>query len=161
RLDEYSGHALVTFFARLGLCQRIVLMRVESGGDEQHRRLELIEAREDFLLHRGEVIIIISAGPEGDVDDETFTRPDSRFPFVAAAGVAGARMLVQADEELARIVLKAGLRAVAVVDVEIDDPDPLDRVFLLKITCGDGDVGEEAETHGALGFGMMAGRARG
>ena len=47
------------------------------------------------------------------------------------------------------------------MDVKIDDGDFLEVVFLLEIFGGDGDVGEEAETHGMIGLGVMAGRTDG
>ena len=83
------------------------------------------------------------------------------FAPEACAGIAGARMLVHADEKDAGIALETSLRSVAVVDVEIDDGDFLELVFLLEILGGDGDVGEEAEAHGMIGLGVMAGRPDG
>jgi len=44
-----------------------------------------------------------------------------------------------------------------VVNVEIDNGDFLELIFLLEIFGGDGDVGEEAEAHGVIGLGVMAG----
>ena len=52
------------------------------------------------------------------------------------------------------------LRAVAVMDVEIDDRDAVDAVLLLGVARGDGDVVEQAEAHRPRGLGVMAGRAR-
>ena len=78
------------------------------------------------------------------------------FPFKTAAGVAGARVLVHADEEGRGIIFEAGLGAVTVMNVEVDDRDFADAVLLLEIFCGDGDVGEEAESHGSIGFGVVA-----
>ena len=52
-------------------------------------------------------------------------------------------------------------RAVAVMDVEIDDRDTLGPVRRLGVARGDGHVVEEAETHRRRDFGMVAGRARG
>ena len=48
------------------------------------------------------------------------------------------------------------LRAVAVVQVPVDDQDALEAVFFLCIGGSDGDVVEEAEAHGPVGFGMVA-----
>ena len=52
------------------------------------------------------------------------------------------------------------LRAVAVMDVEIDDRDALGIIAGARIVRGDRHIVEEAEAHGAARFGMMAGRAR-
>ena len=53
------------------------------------------------------------------------------------------------------------LGAVAVMDVEIDDRHPLGIMADAGMECGDGGIVEQAETHGAAGFGMVAGRADG
>ena len=53
------------------------------------------------------------------------------------------------------------LRAVAVVDVEIDDRDALCAVDGLRVAGGDGGIVEEAETHRRRRFGVMARRPRG
>ncbi len=45
------------------------------------------------------------------------------------------------------------------VNVEIDDGDAFGTVLLARIKPGDGGVGEQAEAHGAIGLGMMAGRS--
>ena len=59
------------------------------------------------------------------------------------------------------IVPEDVLRAVAVMDVEIDDRDALGAVGRLGVTRGDGRIVEEAKAHRRRDFGMMAGRARG
>ena len=58
-----------------------------------------------------------------------------------------------------RIVPKNVLGAVAVMDVEIHDRDPLGAVRRLGVARGDGGVIEEAETHRGRDFGVMPGRA--
>src|SRR5439155_25123754 len=83
------------------------------------------------------------------------------FGFEAGAGVTRPRVLVHADEKDAGVGFETGLGAVAVVDVEIDDGDLLEVVFLLKIFGGDGDVGEEAEAHRVGGLGVVAGGSDG
>ena len=63
-------------------------------------------------------------------------------------------------EEQAVVVLERRLGAVAVVDVEIDHGDTGEALGLGR-SRGDGDVGEQAETHGTVRLCMMAGRADG
>ena len=53
------------------------------------------------------------------------------------------------------------LRAVAVMHVEIDDRHPLGVIALARVIGGDGRLVEEAEAHGAVLLGMVAGRAHG
>ena len=60
-----------------------------------------------------------------------------------------------------RIVPEDVLRAVAVVDVEIDDRDALGAVYRLGVTRGDGRIVEETKAHRRRDFRMMARRARG
>ena len=52
------------------------------------------------------------------------------------------------------------LRAVAVVDVEIDDGDALGAMRGLRVARGDRRVVEEAEAHRGRDFGVVAGRPR-
>ena len=47
------------------------------------------------------------------------------------------------------------------MDVEIDDRRARDAVLVLRMARGDRGVVEEAESHRAGGFGVMAGRPRG
>ena len=61
----------------------------------------------------------------------------------------------------ARVAPEDVLRAVAVVDVEIDDRDALDAVGRLGVARGDRGVVEEAEAHRRRRLGVMAGRPRG
>ena len=83
------------------------------------------------------------------------------FGFKAGAGITEARVLVHADEKDTGVGFKTRLRAVAVVDVKIDNGDLLRAMFLLKIFGSDGDVGEETESHRMIRLGMMAGRPHG
>ena len=46
------------------------------------------------------------------------------------------------------------------VNVEIDDRDALGIIAGARVMRGDGGLIEEAEAHGAAGFGMVAGRAQ-
>ena len=63
--------------------------------------------------------------------------------------------------EQAGIVLEDGLRAVAVMHVEIDHRDPREAVHLARPQRADRDIVEQAEPHRPAGLGMMAGRAHG
>jgi hypothetical protein len=59
------------------------------------------------------------------------------------------------------VALEDVLRAVAVVDVEIEDRDSGKPVRGERLSCACGHAVEKAEAHGALAFGMVAGRAHG
>ena len=75
---------------------------------------------------------------------------------VAGAGIE--RHLVGRAVEDGRIVPDDGLGAVAVMHVPVDDRHALGAVRGLGVARRDHRVGEQAEAHGAVGFGMMAGR---
>ena len=68
-------------------------------------------------------------------------------------------VLVDRDRQHVGIGVERGLRAVAVVDVPVDDRDPSDVVRGDRVHRGERDVGEDAETHRPIGLGVMAGRA--
>ena len=81
--------------------------------------------------------------------------------LVALARPAGARVerpLVQRDVEDGRVVPEDVLRPVAVVDVPVDDRDPLEAELGLRRARRDRDVVEEAEAHRAVGGRVVAGR---
>ncbi len=61
--------------------------------------------------------------------------------------------------EQAFVGFERGLRAVAVMDVEIDDRHPLEAVHVAGPQGADRGVVEQAETHRPIGFGMVPGRA--
>ena len=86
------------------------------------------------------------------------------FPFAGLVGGAGAGIpgrLMRAEVEDRSIAIEDILRAVTVVDVPIDDRHLGDPVLLLRVARGDGDIIKQAETHAAIGRGMMAGRPHG
>lgn len=55
-------------------------------------------------------------------------------------------------------VKKGVLRAVPVVDVPVHHQDLSEAVLPLQVFGGDSHVVEQAESHGAAGFGMVTGR---
>src|SRR5690606_1713799 len=77
----------------------------------------------------------------------------------ARAGIE--RPLVRRDVEAGGVGLERGLRAVAVMHVEIDHGDTLATVNRAGVERPNGDVVEEAEAHGRLRLGMMSRRADG
>jgi hypothetical protein len=61
----------------------------------------------------------------------------------------------------ARLLPEHVLGAVAVMDIEIDHGHTVQPPGFQRMACGDGDAGKQAEPHGAVAFGVVAGRARG
>jgi hypothetical protein len=56
------------------------------------------------------------------------------------------------------IVFDQRLRSVAVVHVPVGNQNALGSVSLLRVSCTNADVVEEAETHAAAALGVVAGR---
>ena len=67
-------------------------------------------------------------------------------------------MAVQADEQHGRVVLEQVLRAVAVVDVPVEDQNALEVEFVAQRAGGDDDVVEQTEAHRAVALGVVTGR---
>jgi hypothetical protein len=67
---------------------------------------------------------------------------------------------VDGEEEHRRVRVEDVVRAVAVMDVPVDDHDALHAQRRLRVPSGDGGVVEEAEAHGARDLGVVARRAQ-
>src|SRR3546814_17561737 len=103
------------------------------------------------------------------------TRTDTLFPYTtlfrsdvgvhaALTGRAGARIeraLVGRGVEQVGIVPEGRLGAVAVMHVEVHHGDAAQAVRLTCMQGTDRDVVEQAEPHGAVRLGMVAGRPHG
>ena len=69
------------------------------------------------------------------------------------------RVLVQRDGQHAGVVVEGGLRAVAVVDVPVNDRDALEAAVRQRVVDRDGGVAEQAEAHAGVGHRVVPGRA--
>ena len=127
---------------------------VETGRDQHDIRAEGVELGQDALAHRLAEPVAAVAGLQRRIAD-----------VAVGAGLGGRararkqRHFVRRGVEQVPVVPEDALRAVAVVDVEIDDRDALGAVAGAGVEAGDGDVGEQAEAHGAVLLGVVAGRA--
>ena len=114
---------------------------------------EFLQLRQDQVFERG-----------AEFDAAVFRgqrRVDDGVVLAALAGGAGAgkqRHLVRRAIHHGRVGPENILRAVAVMDVEIDHRGAADAVFALGVARGDRGVVEEAEAHRLADLGMMAGR---
>ncbi len=63
---------------------------------------------------------------------------------------------MRGDEENRGVTVEDVLRAVAVVHVKVEDENPLQPVDPLRMPRCDGDAAEDAEAHGAGGYGVVA-----
>ena len=87
-------------------------------------------------MERLKIVLVARAGHHGDVERCAAPGAFADFPVVSGAGVAGAGMLVDADKQNRGVILERRLRAVAVMNVEIDDGDRADAVAFLQISRG-------------------------
>ena len=71
------------------------------------------------------------------------------------------RELVRREEEHRGVGLEERLGAVSVVDVPVDDQDPVQLLALAKRARGDRYVVEEAESHAPIRLSVVAGRPNG
>ena len=133
--------------------ERVAIMGVEAGRDEDEVGGECVDGWEHPLGEGGAIGGTVGAGRQRNVENVAC----AGFGGCAGAGVE--RPLVSGGVEDGRVVPKGGLGAVAVMDVPIDDGDTLRAVRALRVAGGDGDGGEEAETHRPVGLGVVAGRA--
>ena len=133
-------------------------MGVIAGRDQDQAGLErACDRGDDVLDQRHE---LPAAGPRGHrkVDGEPLA-----FALAGVLGRAGARIprpLVDAGVENVAGGGEDRLRAVAVVDVPIEDQDALGSAGIDRVPRRDRGVVEEAEAHCPVALGVMAGRTQ-
>ena len=99
--------------------------------------------------------------PEPDIGAQRHVDDVADPGLARRAGAGIKRILVRRGVEQAAVALEGRLRAVAVMDVEIDDRDPGEPVHLARPQRADRGIVEQAKPHRPFGLGMMAGRADG
>jgi hypothetical protein len=128
-------------------------MGIETRRDEDEIGAEGIERRQDDGRHGVAEFRAAITLAQGSIEDIAH----SGFRRRPGAGIER-HLMGRAIEQVA-IGPEDVLRAIAVMDVEIDDRDALGIVALAGIESGNGGIVEEAKAHGPARFGMMAGRA--
>src|SRR5208283_425642 len=136
--------------------ERIEAVAVEAGRDDDEIGREVGDARQDRRFHRLAEGFAPVAGAQGSVYDLIVR---ASLPDLPRAGKE--RHLMGRCVHNVPVVPEGVLRAVAVMDVEIDDRDALGAIDRLRVTRGNGRVVEETEAHRHRDFSMMARRARG
>ncbi len=135
----------------------VVLVGIESSGDEYELGFELVGDGKEDLGEGGGVVAVGSSGGKGNVD--VVAGSVARAEGVDGAGFGKERRLVDVEGEDVSAVFEAVLGAVAVVDVPVDDEDAFDAELFGGVGCGNGDVVEDAKSHGVIVFGVVAGWA--
>ncbi len=134
-------------------------MGIEPGGNENELRLKRLRGRGEVRVERRQVFGVAAAGHHGQVQRRALARAPAALVGVARAGVEGRRVAVHAAEEHTRVVLERMLRAVAVMNVEIEDQHPLDAVAIQQPPGRQRDVVEQAKPHRQVPLRVMPGRA--
>ncbi len=94
---------------------------VLAGGVDDEIGLEVLDERQDDLAHGEEEALVRGAGRQGHVDRGPEGPGAAHLVGVAGAGVEGAAVLVQRDEQGVRVVPVDVLGAVAVMAVGVHD----------------------------------------
>ena len=129
-------------------------MGIEARGDQDHLRLKSIQRRQPALLEHLSCCGTVAAGSQRHVDHIR------RRVLGAAARIEG--MLEKARHQQVVPPLRCAkhiLRAVAVVDVEVDYRDSLEPLLLQRVGSGHADVVEYAKAHRAALRCVVAARA--
>src|ERR1700730_18156057 len=153
-IHQFARHPAEIVRLEIERGQRVPVVRVEAGGDDDQFGGELPQLRQDQVFERGAEFGAAVFRGQGRADDG--------IVFAALADGAGTgkqRHLVRRPIHHRRIGPENILGAVAVVDVEIDYRRAADTVFALGVTRGDGGVIEKAKAHRLADFGVMTGRA--
>lgn len=132
-------------------------MGVEAARDQHEIRPKPLGCGDQDSLEDPDVLGIAAAGGHRHVEGVAAAPAVADFRGSAGAGVVG--KLVRGDVEDARIVFERMLAAVTVMDVPVENQNAFYSVFRLECTSRDGDVVDQAESHRAIGFGVVAGRA--
>ncbi len=133
-------------------------MGVEPGRDQDELGLEGPGQGGQELLEGPQVGAVAVAVHQGEVQGAALARAAAHGLPGPGAGVEG--RLVQGGVEDPVVAAEGVLGAIAVVDVPVHDQHPLEPLDLHQVLGGDGHVVEQAEAHGPLGRGVVAGGAQ-
>ena len=132
------------------------MVGIEAGRDDEQLGGEFTQRRQQLVRHGRAEGGRSRAAREGHVDDV------ARHPrLLARARTRVEVRLVAGAVEQVRVVPEAVLRAIAVVHVEVHHGHALQAMPFTRMQRGDGGLVEDTETHGTVGLGMVAARARG
>ena len=139
--------------------QRVVDVGVETARHQYDFGAECKRGGHEESLQRAYVFCVATTRRQGDVEGGSNASTDSGLDGVSRSGVV--RVLMGRNVQNRGILLEEVLSAVSVVNVPVEDQDPLDARLRTKSARGDGDVVEQAEAHGAVRFGVMSGWTNG
>ena len=135
--------------------QRIAFVRIEACRDQEQVRPELTNDRHDHFVKRDMVIIDGRTHLEWQVHGCTSARSLANFISGSSAWVIW--ILMRRDVQHTRVALEGVLRAIAMMNVVINDRNAR-GTQRLRMSCRDRDVVEQAEAHRPIAFGVMTRR---
>jgi hypothetical protein len=121
--------------------ERVASVGVEPSRDEDQLRLEPLDRGCEQPLESLQRIGVACAGTERRIEREAGSAPHARLRRRPGAGEEAAAVAVHRAEEHTVGVVEHLLGAVAVVDVPVDDRDPLEAMRQ-RVRRADGDVAE-------------------
>mmetsp|Transcript_22932 Transcript_22932/g.58556 ORF Transcript_22932/g.58556 Transcript_22932/m.58556 type:complete len:317 (-) Transcript_22932:697-1647(-) len=138
----------------------VALRGVKARRHNDEVGVELVRDGQQHVVQRADVVAVAHVGAvPGNVDAVALPAPDAHLVHCARARVERAAVVAVDGHVHDRVVvLKDVLRAVAVVDVPVQDEHALRARRLRRLGRHRGVV-EEAKAHGHVGLGVVPGRA--
>ena len=130
-------------------------MRVEARAEQHQLRTAAFRGVGQHRLESREILTASGAELQRQVEDRAETFPFAGFFRIAGAGIKRGTMC--REEMNLAVLVEDVLRAVAVMDVPIDDQDTPQSVRL-SLPSRDRDVVEQAKTHWVVGQRVMSRR---
>lgn len=156
-LDDPARDLAVRALAHVHATERIAQMSIEPGRQQNDVRVVLVDAAEDVILDRREVLHVPAAAGKRNVLRETAA--GSGTDLVRGAGAWIKRIAVHRGVEDVVALFEEVLRSISVMDVEVEDEHPLDSRLFAQPFRDAGDGVEETKPHRLGAFGVMSGRA--
>ncbi len=151
---KLSGRPVEIVLLEVYFCKRVAVMCVEASRDDDEIGRKVANCRQNAACHGLAKNVASSARRKRCVDNVAGTG------LGECAGARIKRHLVRRAVKHRRIIPEDILRAIAVMDIPIDDGNALGAMLLLCMPGGYRGMIEQAKTHRRGLFGMVAGRTR-
>ena len=77
--QHFVGHFLETFFGQVQLCQLVLMVGVETGGDQDEVGIKLAGHGQEVLVKEGQVLLVIGTGLQRQVEGKATAGPQADF----------------------------------------------------------------------------------
>lgn len=153
---DHSGHVGVVGSFEILVAEGVELVGIESAGYEEEIGCEGFEFGDGFVCYCVEPVFGGGVWGHGEIEVGVAC---AAFFGAPGSGIVG--VLMETEVEDGGVVVEGMLCTVAMMHVPVEDSDALESGDLAQPLCGNGDIVEEAEAHGVVGFGVMTGGAHG